>query len=436
MNKKVIPKKYNILSILSVALAGGVFWSTVRPSGYGSGPSMGLLWGIYWILLMSFLFDQKRFPTQASYVLLVFIIGFALGGMQGYGQFNQWMTGRFYLDTQSGEYIGISRFYGFYHLFICGLTWGGFPALFLAWVFCSQNNYKRWIERLLVGIIGFMVFQLLIGYYPQIFLPFYNKGYYSDASLCLDCQRTIDTAKNTYGFLGSFLFLSFFTLTRNNKTKYFILPISLGFAISFSFAGFLHSLQVVPELSTYPWWKMWEFMCGFGGGLSLFFSFWLVQKKEIFKAFTMKYEGKEAKKLWWGFWIPLLVAIGILTRDRIHQIAKVYVIMYGIDLTSEFIYLEIAAIIITLMYFLYKLIQFKKNNENLDTLLVDRPKLFYLLLYSGFFWLSMIRWIYIPFTFEKNIITLLALIAYSISVALFVIMIKNQNKLGHDKETK
>src|SRR6056297_2317464 len=144
-------REKKIFTILFAALAGGTYWCTVRPSGYGSGPSLGLMWGLYWTLLSWMLFSQetrpKTFPSQSLYVLLVLAIGFGLGGMQGYGQFNQWMRGDFHLKTNANVIVPISPMYGFYHLSICGLTWGGIPALFLAWLLTSKNTPKDWILR-------------------------------------------------------------------------------------------------------------------------------------------------------------------------------------------------------------------------------------------------------------------------------------------------
>lgn len=91
--QKVVTKQTKILTVLFAALAGGAYWCTVRSSGQGCGPSMGLMWGLYWILLVSFISPDKKFPSQASFILLLFIIGFGIGGTQGYGQFNQWIRG-------------------------------------------------------------------------------------------------------------------------------------------------------------------------------------------------------------------------------------------------------------------------------------------------------------------------------------------------------
>jgi hypothetical protein len=53
-------RRTQALAVLVGALMGGAYWAGVRPSGYGSGPSMGLLWGFYWLLLVWWAFPGER----------------------------------------------------------------------------------------------------------------------------------------------------------------------------------------------------------------------------------------------------------------------------------------------------------------------------------------------------------------------------------------
>lgn len=270
----------------------------------------------------------------------------------------------------------------------------------------------------MIAIAGFFTFQLLIEHFPQLFHPLYNRGYYSNLDICPDCQRTIDTAKETYGQLGAFLFLAVATLLKNKNPKYFILPVSLGFALTFSLGGFLHNLQ--PGLTQMPWWKIWEFTIGFGGGMSLFLSFWIAHSKGIIHYYMQnKYDGSKHVNLWLGFWIPFYLAVGELARDRIQQIAKVWYKIYDINYRELFSYFETAVIIITALFFLFKVFRYFKRNMQTETLLVNNPVKMFFILYSAFFWLIMFRWIHIPFTIENNIITILTIFSYTISVFVF-----------------
>jgi hypothetical protein len=414
------------MSILFAALAGGAYWCTVRAAGEGSGPSMGLMWGLYWVLLLAFLHPGKGFPTQGSFVLLVFVVGFAIGGTQGYGQFNQWMQGRFYLDVDTEQYVPIARVYGFYHLFICGLTWGGIPALLLSWLISAKAGFWVWTLRIFLAVTGTTVALQLVELYPRYFHPLYDRGFYVDLQYCVDCQRTLATASNTYAHLGGFLFPAVFTLWRDAFSRYLILPVSFGFALTFSTGGFLHSLQVVPGLTEYPWWKMWEFTCGLGGGLSLMIAFWALYRQGVWKSFVeYSFRAKPALVLWFGFWMPLFFCIGWLLQDRINQVAKVWNKIYGLDVRDLFDYFETGAVVIAAGMFLYKVYVYYHNNRRREQLLVDRPVRMFILMYSGFFWLIMLRWVYVPFTIEKNIITLLAMSAYLISLVVFYRMRKN-----------
>ncbi|MBD3352927.1 MAG: hypothetical protein GF364_15705 [Candidatus Lokiarchaeota archaeon] len=418
--------KFKCLTILFGALAGGAYWCTVRPSGYGCGPSLGLMWGLYWMLLVWYKDENTEFPSQALYILLVFVIGFGIGGTQGYGQFNQWMRGKFYFDTASELYTNISPIYGFYHLFICGLTWGGIPALLISWLLNSNNTFKIWIQRLLVAAGGFLLFQLLIYAFPNMFLPLYSEGYYSNFAICPDCSRTIDTAKTTYGYLGIFLFLAIQTCIKNKRSYKIILPIALGFALTFSVGGILHRGEYIAVCASLPWWKMWEFTCGFGGGLSVFFTFWMLEKDGMLDEFTKRSRKGHPKDYWWGFWIPLYLCIGELLRDRLHQIAKLYNIMYELDFRSEMFYVEMMAIVLTSVIFIKKLLlwtKWVKCNGDIskkdELLTIKHPRRLFLIIYGGFFWLMQFRWIVVPLILENNLIAIITILAYFISIVLF-----------------
>lgn len=190
--------------------------------------------------------------------------------------------------------------------------------------------------------------------YPRCFHPLYSEGLYADLEYCVDCQRTLDTARNTYAHLGGFLFPAVFTLWRNKASRYLVVPVSLGFALTFSTGGFLHSLQV----------------------------------------------------------------------------AKVWNKIYGLDVRDLFDYFETGAVVIAAGMFLYKVYVYYHNYRRREQLLVDRPVMLFLLVYSGFFWLIMFRWVYVPFSLEKNIITLLAMSAYLISLVVFYQMRKNAVATG------
>lgn len=396
-------KRRKVLSVLVGALASGAYWAGVRPSGYGCGPSLGLLLGFYWLLLVYFTQPESRFPTRNLYVLLVFVIGFSIGGMQGYGQYNQWIKGMFHYDIANDIFIDISPAVGFLHLFTCGLTWGGFPALLLAWIMYCKNDAMEWITRVALALGGYFVVQLLLQVFPQLFLPFYNTGIYSDLEGCPDCQRTMDTAGNTWGYFGAFMFLAIYTLLRNKQTRRIILPISLGFAVTFGFGGFLHRGNIPGSpLEFLPWWKFWEYACGFGGGLSVFITFWHVNQAGDIKRSMQRHEHAKPVAHVAGFWVPLFVALGELGRDRLYQAGKLLFKVYGIDHRDAFQYAGYAFIAVVVLLFLWKLrVQvrdIKLKAGSLDSLFITNPTPVFVGIYVGFYELAYLSWIRAPFT--------------------------------------
>jgi hypothetical protein len=400
---------FQFCTILAAALIGGSWWCTVRSSGEGSGPSMGLIFGLYWLLLMMWILPEFRIPKKSTYILLVFVIGFGLAGMQGYGQFNQWMQGFFYFDRSANLYTPISPLYGVYHLFICGLTWGGWPALLLSWILLHRTSEKLWIQRIIIAVAAYVLMQWLISLFPHLFLPLYSRGYYQDLAFCPDCQRTLNTAANTYGYLGMVVLLTLHSAWVERKSLYVILPIALGFALSFSFGGLLHRVDVHVEN---PWWKMWEYTCGFGGGMALFSTFWLLKKRGILQNYIAKIpDSPPAWQLWLGFWIPLYFAIGELSRDRLHQVAKVWNILYGFDARDLFAMLALFAVVIVWGLLCLHLIRFLRHREDADILRFRHPFKIFLIVYNGFYALILLYWIRFPLSFENNVISILTLLS-------------------------
>lgn len=419
-----------LAAALVTALAGGVYWCAVRPSGYGCGPSVGLAWGLFWVAMLWTLYPGTPCPAQGLYVLTVFVVGFALAGTQGYGQFNQWVLGRFYLETATETHVPLAPAWGFGHLFVCGLTWGGIPALALAWLLFGENRWQDWALRVGVGVAGYFAFQFLVEATPQVFLPLYGEGYYADLTQCPDCARTLESMPHTYSYLGAFLALSTLTLARHRESVRVLLPMALGFGATFAVGGVLHRGQLLPGWEGFPWWKTWEFACGFGGGLTVAGTFWWLHHSGDLDQFARASQGKWAapRHYWWGFWIPLYTSAGILARDRLHQIAKVYYLACGIDFRDEFLVLEVAAAVAVGIAFVRKYANYARHGRPRADLHIQHPRVAFVGVYSLFFWISMGRWFDFPFTIADNVITLLALGGYALSLGLLPLVIPSPSQ--------
>ena len=390
-----------VLTVLFAALSGGAYWAGVRPSGYGVGPSLGLLWGFYWLLLVYYIRPDSRFPPKSMFIMFAFIIGLSLGGTQGYGQFNLWMRGRFFFNYSEdpNTFIAISPVYGYIHLLVCGLTWGGFLALFLAWFLTGKNNWKTWITRAILAGAGYWGMQLFIILVPRLFLPFYNAGYYADLGtcptcICPDCQRTIDTARNTWGYFGIFIVLSLYTMLRNKDSWRIILPISLGFALTFSNGGFLH-MGLVGPFSLLPWWKFWEFTCGFGGGLTIFSTFWHIEKHGILDKHINTRDESKPRSYLSCFWITFYLAAGELGRDRFQQAAKIWYNIFSLDLKLLFMIFGFIIIGMAAILFLIRFIKCLKQDAGLECkhLYIKKPTGTFLFILIAYFILAQLAWI-------------------------------------------
>ncbi|MFX0102006.1 MAG: hypothetical protein ACFFCS_20745 [Candidatus Hodarchaeota archaeon] len=430
-------RKHKGLTILVGALAGGAFWAAVRPAGYGSGPSLGLIWGFYWLILVYYLYPRSKFPTSNIYMMLAMVVGFSLGGMQGYGQFNQWMRGSFYLDSTDLKNLRIepiSPVYGFYHLLICGLSWGGIPALLLSWILTCKNSTKEWIIRLILAVAGNVGMRLLVVIIPELFLPLYSEGYYFDLVTNPDCQRTIDSALGTYGHLGSFIVLATYTLIKNKRAGKVILPIATGLALSFGVGGLLHLFYFIPSLWGINWWKLWEFSCGFGGGISLFSTFWYLEREGIIETSLKEHENARPRAYLWGFWIPMYVAAAELGRDKINALGKHLFDVSGgaINLKDEFSYGGIAFIAFIILIFLWHLNRGvkEKTGKECKLLYIKRPEITFFTILAGFSIIGISTWIDSNLLdFLGNIFQWTSIISMIIGMLLFLFIQKKAKSI-------
>ena len=264
-----------------MGLMGAFFWAIRGTGGYG-GEQGGILAGVGWAVLwygFSGIDGAGRFRPYGHPVAIAAItFGIAIGGFTGYGVYNSWVRGQFFLDHPNGL-REVGAWTGYAMLFVCGLHWGGIPGALLAW--CAPRKcvcWRAWTARFGLGILGAVAAALIVRVFPQWFLPFYNEGIYQiDANKT--CIRAEDSIRTIAPHVGLFLgFLAFEIAHRDWRAVGIMLVMALGFAIPFSAGGYWHTLN---DLTTkISWWKNWEMTIGLGGGLAFGLAFYLFNRPE------------------------------------------------------------------------------------------------------------------------------------------------------------
>jgi len=262
-----------------MGLMGAFFWAIRGTGGFG-GEQGGILAGLGWAILwygFSRLDGAERFrPYGHAGAIAAIAFGIAFGGFTGYGVYNGWVKGEFYLDHPDGI-REVGAWTGYAMLFICGLHWGGIPGAFLAW--CAPKRPLRWhgwAGRIAAGIAGAVLAGVVVRVFPQWFLPFYGEGIYQVKENAT-CIRAVNSIRNIAPHVGLFLgFLAFEIARKDWRAVGVMLVMGLGFAIPFSAGGYWHTMYRtgIPI----GWWKNWEMTIGLGGGLAFGLAFYLFNR--------------------------------------------------------------------------------------------------------------------------------------------------------------
>lgn len=252
---------------------GAITWAMRGSSGWG-GFDGTLIPGMTWAILWNYFAYLRGLDGRISGFWLG--IGVSIGGMWGYGQYVSWIQGIFYTNTNVIPYesILVNPIYGYIWFWIVGAIWLGIAGVFLGWAL--DKNYfnlsrsekiKKWLPRIEIPLMTALIGWILTILYPQWFFPNYSEVLYTEIA-CPDCfERTIST--NTINFIMLMWWIGAIIVAYIQKDKYtFRYAIFLG--VSFGFLYMLSAMWMLMD-TLFPgyidWWKIWEMMAGFSGGI-------------------------------------------------------------------------------------------------------------------------------------------------------------------------
>jgi hypothetical protein len=264
----------NVLPAVMMGSLGLLYWAIRGTGDYGGmmgGAFAGLGWAICWQFLGR---DGKPRPYASGWTFLAIVLGIAIGGMHGYGQFNSWVNGYWiYLDPS----IIVDPAWGYAGQLQCGIAWGGTAGVLVAWTRAGvKPTIKDWLGRLVFGAAGAVGFVLVVIIFPAIALPLYDTGLYSDPSCIVHCPRAIETSINAAAMLGIFTGLFAHLVVKRDwqgVKAAAIMGIGFGLAFTISAAIFIND-DIFGKLL----WKPWEMTIGLIGGASIGLAYSAVNK--------------------------------------------------------------------------------------------------------------------------------------------------------------
>ncbi len=223
-----------VLPTLLFAALGAMTWAVRGCAGAGgmnAHVAPGLTWGAAWWFLAR---ADAKGPARrytSGWILLALAAGFAIAGERGWMQWPNFFNGHLATNYAKGEFVPLSRAYGFLWFFIAGTAWAGLPACFLAW--CASGQPRRawdWTLRIACGFGGACLAWLIFAAHPQVFLPLHDiiQAKYADFQANPNLAKLYRDNGASLRHLGFYLgFLAYEIARRDWRNVKLILAVGL-----------------------------------------------------------------------------------------------------------------------------------------------------------------------------------------------------------------
>jgi hypothetical protein len=198
-------------------------------------------------------------------------------------QWPSFFNGHLQTNAATGEWVPISRAYGFLWLFIAGVPWAGIGACMLAW--CGSERRTRiwhWGLRIACGIGAALLARFLFDHLPEVFLPLYKtmKSQYHDFGANPNLRRLINDSRSAIIHLGLYLgFLLYEVVRRDWKNVKLILTVGLVSGMGWSLCQNWQWASRLWPTASFNWWRCWESSGGISIGIAYGLAYYLVNRE-------------------------------------------------------------------------------------------------------------------------------------------------------------
>ena len=310
------PKENRTLTIIMGALLLGFAWQ-IRGMGT-SDPSVVAFFFLFYLGL--------HYGPRKKFTLPVFgLITFAIVIMRtGWGTFVPqagipWVIPG-YLPPNVD--FAVSWWYGYFWLFIVGISWMGIPSLLFGGYLFTKQRYV--LKDVLIMAILFVVTRFSVTYLVEWLIPYIAPEYYNQIYLTGISDRSFGSMSgNMSSAIAIIPVLHYVRYMKRDKLFFKNSAIAmLIFGFSLAIADVWRPISVLSKnLTTMEGWGFWEYFTGFFFGLLIFLFYNLLSGKEL-KETDIRPELNVSKwKPWWRF---VLNSLGFY-----------YLILYGIAESLE-----------------------------------------------------------------------------------------------------
>jgi hypothetical protein len=335
----VIPSRRDLchdllLPALLFAALGGMTWAVRGCSGFGAMNGCifaGVTWGAAWWFIARDPGPQQSRPYNSGWIILAVTIGVGISGARGWMQWPSFFEGHLQTNTPRGEFVPISKSYGYLWLFIAGVPWAGLGACTLAW--CNSLRATRvsdWALRLFCGIAFVVLARMLFTQFPEIFLPLYKsiRAQYDDLGSNPNLRRLINDNRSAIAHLGLYLgFLLAELIRRDWRNVTLISTVGLvngaGWALC---QNWKWAASLWPK-ANFNFWRCWESSGGISIGLAYGLAYYLANRpiKEKPDTSLLEKRGNTHPNLErMGAYLGLLFGLGLSLKNGLKGWANIY----------------------------------------------------------------------------------------------------------------
>jgi hypothetical protein len=315
-----------ILPTLLFAALGGMTWAVRGCSGYGGSMGCvfaGVTWGAAWWFIARDPGGPQSRRYSSGWIILALTVGIGISGARGWMQWSSFFEGKLLTNYGQGEFVPISRAYGFLWLFIAGMPWAGLGACMLAW--CGAKRPARitgWTLRIACGVGAAYLSGVLFDHFPEVFLPLYKtlKTQYQDFEANPNLRRLINDNRAAVVHLGLYLgFLAYEAGRRDWKNVTLISTVGMVNGLGWALC---QNWKWAPGLwpqAQFNWWRCWESSGGISIGVAYGIAYYLVNRKGTASPERTSVNGER-----FGLYLGLLLGLGLSIRSGLKGWANIY----------------------------------------------------------------------------------------------------------------
>jgi hypothetical protein len=274
-----------VLPTLLFASLGAMTWAVRGSSGYGGSAGClfaGVTWGTAWWFISRTPSTEQSRPYRSGWIILALAVGIGLSGNRGWMQWASFFEGHLQTNYAKGEFVPISRAYGFLWQFISGVAWAGIGACLLAWCVPARRLRARdWIARLACAFGAALLARFLFAKFPDIFLPLHKQlaAQYGDFTANPNLRRLTNDNRNAIMHLGFYLGCLAYEIARRDWRNVTLITTvgvlnGIGWAL---LQNWKWALKLWPE-SDFNFWRCWESSAGISIGVAYGVAYYLVNR--------------------------------------------------------------------------------------------------------------------------------------------------------------